>query len=225
VPTYREQNLGGWLDRLRAHAGDAEILLIDDSPPDIRTALREAAAARAATVLDGPANGKGGAIRDGFRAARGEVIVMIDADSDEAALNHIPELVAKAQNGSDVVIAERQGRHAQLKRFILSSGFRWVQRIFIFHSLRFRDTQCGLKAFRRDAALQLAARQSVFGGLFDVEYLYIAICRRMRIAQLPIDPWPESRPSHLNLWQFLRTAPFDLLRVKMNGWRGRYSQP
>lgn len=224
VPTYNEPELGPWLDRLRDNVDDAEILLVDDSRPDVREALRQTAAARGASVVDGPANGKGAAIRDGIRAAHGEIVVMIDADSDEATLRRIPEFIAKIREGNDVVIAERQGRHEQLRRVILSTTFRLVQRLLIFHSMRFRDTQCGFKAFRREAALRLAEKQTVFAGLFDVEYLYIAVCNKMRIAQIPLEMWPESRPSHLNLLRFLRTGPLDLLRVKANGLRGRYSR-
>lgn len=223
VPTCNEPDLSAWLDALRVHAPDAEVLIVDDSRAETRAALRNAAAARGDVVVDGCANGKGSAIREGIRAARGEVIVMLDADAGRSALERISDLVAEARNGSDIVIAERHGRHAELKRVVLSATFRWIQRLFIFHSVRFRDTQCGFKAFRREAALELASRQTVFGGLFDVEYLYIALRRGMRIAQVPIEQWPESRPSHLNLPRFLRKAPFDLLRMKLNGWRGRYS--
>lgn len=223
VPTCNEPDLGDWLDTLRAHAGDAEVLIVDDSRAATRAELRDTASARGYVVVDGCAGGKGSAIREGFRAARGDVIVMLDADAGASALARIGELVTKARNGSDVVIAERHGRHAELKRVFLSAAFRWIQRLLIFHSARFRDTQCGFKAFRREAALELASRQTVFNGLFDVEYLYIALRRGMRVSQVPIEQWPESRPSHLNLPRFLRSAPFDLLRVKWNGFLGRYS--
>jgi hypothetical protein len=46
----------------------------------------------------------------------------------------------------------------------------------------------------------------------------------MRIAQLPLPMWPESRPSHLRLLHFFRKEPLELLRMKLNGMRGRYSR-
>lgn len=224
VPTYDEPDLGGWLDALRAHAPDAEILLVDDSHAEARETLRRTAAARGGRILEGPGRGKGAAIREAFLAARGDVIVMIDADSDAATLQRIPEFVAKAREGFDVVIAERMGHHDALHRVFLSAAFRWVQRLFIFHSMRFRDTQCGFKVFRREAARQLAEAQTMVNGLFDVEYLYIAVRRGMRIAQLPLPMWPESRPSHFRLVPFFRKEPIELLRMKINGMRGRYSR-
>jgi hypothetical protein len=125
-----------------------------------------------------------------------------------------------------VVIAERRSRwqYRNLGRFILSIGLFLAQRFFIFQSTRFFDTQCGFKAYRRDAARRLATLQSVRGGMYDIEYLYIAVKNGMTVAQVPITPMRELRPSRLRVWRCLVTDPVDLLRVKWNGLRGRYTR-
>jgi hypothetical protein len=60
--------------------------------------------------------------------------------------------------------------------------------------------------------------------MYDIEYLYIAVKNGMTIAQVPIAPMRELRPSRLRVWRCLVTDPVDLLRVKWNGLRGRYTR-
>ena len=196
---------------------DSEILIVDDSEEVPRVAN--------ARVIRGEKRGKGDAVRIGMLAAEGEVVFHLDADIDEEKLALVPDFIRLIDEGHDVAIAERRGRwqYRNLGRFFLSIGLFLGQRFFIFHSTRFFDTQCGFKAFRRDAARTLAELQTVRGGMYDIEYLYIAVKRGMRIAQVPVEPMRELRPSRLRVLRCLATDPVDLVRVKWNGVRGRYS--
>ena len=183
VPTYNEPALEAWVERLsRVLPHESEILIVDDSaePPDVA----------GARVLRGEKRGKGDAVRIGMLAAEGEVVFHLDADVDDEKLALIPDFIRLIDEGHDVAIAERRGRwqYRNFGRFILSIGLFLGQRFFIFHSTRFFDTQCGFKAFRRDAARKLAALQTVRGGMYDIEYLYIAMKNGMRIAQVPVGP-------------------------------------
>jgi len=123
-------------------------------------------------------------------------------------------------------MAERRERlqYRNVARLILSAGLFVAQRVFVFQSARFFDTQCGFKAFRRDAARRLATLQTVDGGMYDIEYLYIAVKNGMRIAQVPVPPMPEVRSSRIRVLRCLVTDPLALLRVKWNGVRGQYSR-
>lgn len=218
VPTYNEPALGEWLERLhQALPMDSEVIVVDDSdaPPVLESAR----------VLRGNRRGKGAAVRIGMLAAGGNVVFHLDADMDDEKLALIPRFVDLIEQGNDVAIAERRGRwqYRNLGRFVLSIGLFAAQRLFVFQSARFFDTQCGFKAFRRDAARTLAALQTVRGGMYDIEYLYIAARRGMRIAQIPVGPIRELRPSRLRVLRCLMTDPVDLVRIKWNGLRGRYS--
>ncbi len=230
VPAYEEPAIGALLDRLEPHLApfDGEVVIVDDSSDDAHRALIEAASApRRITVrvLRGTKRGKGEAVRLGIVAARGEVVFHMDADLGDEQFALIPRFVQLIAEGNDVAIAERRSRwhYRNLGRFVLSIGLFLAQRFFIFQSTRFFDTQCGFKAFRRDAAQRLAAMQSVRGGMFDIEYLYIALKNGMRIAQVPVPPMRELRESRVRVLRCLVVDPFDLLRVKWNGVRGRYS--
>jgi glycosyltransferase involved in cell wall biosynthesis len=216
VPTRNEPNLVPWLETLHASI-DAEIVVVDDSTSPVGELPH-------ARVIRGPDRGKGAAVGVGILAARGEVIVVVDADLDHATMMRLPEFVARIGDGYDVVIGERtRWRYDNLGRFVLSIGLFLAQRLLIFHTARFFDTQCGLKAYRQAAARKLAGLQTVDGGMYDIEYLYIAVLNRLRIDSLPVRPWPETRATRLRILRCLITDPVDLLRSKWNGLRGRYT--
>ena len=219
IPTYNEPALDAWIERLeRLLPPQSEILVVDDS--EVLPVLKNA------RVLPGEKRGKGDAVRIGMLAAEGDVIFHLDADVDDETLARMPELMRLIEEGHDVAIAERRSRwqYRHVGRFVLSIGLFFAQRFFIFQSTRFFDTQCGFKAFRRDAARKLASLQTVRGGMYDIEYLYIAVKNGMRIAQVAVTPMRELRPSRLRVWRCLRTDPFDLLRIKWNGLRGLYTR-
>lgn len=219
VPTFNEPALDAWLARLRrVLPAESEVIVVDDS--DVQPSLA------GVRVLAGGKRGKGDAVRIGMLAAEGDVVFHLDADLDEEKLALIPKLVRLIDEGHDVAIAERRSRwqYRNFGRFVLSIGLFLAQRFFIFQSTRFFDTQCGLKAFRRDAARRLASLQTVRGGMYDIEYLYIAVKNGMRIAQVAVTPMRELRPSRLRVLRCLVTDPADLLRVKWNGVRGRYTR-
>jgi dolichyl-phosphate beta-glucosyltransferase len=175
-------------------------------------------------VVRGPDRGKGAAVGAGILAAQGEVIVVVDADLDEPTMRRIPELVARVRAGCDVVVGQRtRWRYDNLGRFLLSIGLFLTQRLWIFHRARFFDTQCGFKAYGRRAARRLAELQTVDGGMYDIEYLYIAVLNRFRIDSVAVAPWPETRATRLRILRCLYTDPVALLRMKWNGIRGRYS--
>jgi dolichyl-phosphate beta-glucosyltransferase len=216
IPTRNEPNLAQWLETLHASVA-AEIVIVDDSTSPVGDLPH-------ARVIRGPDRGKGAAVGVGILAAEGEAIVVVDADLDQATMMRIPEFVERIRDGYDVVAGERtRWRFDNLGRFVLSIGLFLAQRLLIFHNARFFDTQCGLKAYRRAAARRLAQLQTVDGGMYDIEYLYIAVLNRMRIDSVAVTPWPETRATRLRILRCLRTDPVDLVKTKWNGIRGRYS--
>lgn len=229
VATFNEPDPAPWLDHVAAVVApfDAEIVIVDDS--DAATYQRLLALKPRGVdlrVVAGDKRGKGAAIRRGLLDARGEVVICLDADVDAKNLGLIPDFFRRIDSGNaDGVIAERTSRgeydRGPLRAF-LSIGLLAAQRVVIFQSARFFDTQCGFKAWRRDVARELAARQIVDGGMYDIEYLYQAVLRRLRIDQVPIDPMPEVRTSRINVLRCLMKDPIDLLRVKARGLLGGY---
>ncbi|HVR40848.1 MAG TPA: glycosyltransferase, partial [Thermoanaerobaculia bacterium] len=173
--------------------------------------------------VTGARRGKGRAVHDGIMSANGDAVALIDADL-EVLLPHLTTFVERVRSGFDVVIAERtpHWRNRNLIRLFLSYGLYVGQRLFIFNSFRFQDTQCGFKAFAGPIAKKLAAKQRVDGGMYDIEYLYAAVQNALRIDQVPVGEITETRPSRLRLLKCLRTDPLDLLAIKWRGLLGWY---
>lgn len=162
VPTYNERdNIGTLLERLASAlpANDTEIVFVDDSTDDTPDVIRAAADGYPLpiTVLhrEHATGGLGGAVVEGLRAARGEWIVVMDAD-----LQHPPEVVpalvaAGRRDGADLVVGSRYaggGSRAGLDggyRRLVSGGSTLVTKvIFRTNLLQVSDPMSGLFAIR-----------------------------------------------------------------------------
>jgi glycosyltransferase involved in cell wall biosynthesis len=229
VPTYDEPPLAAFLDRLVAVIAPigGEVLIVDDSGPSIHAQVRaEASVARAVPVrvISGAHRGKGAAVRRAIAESRGDIVFYIDADTDDERMARISEFVQLIESANyDVVIAERGWKGRTPLRAFFSIALHLMQRLLIFRSERFFDTQCGFKAFRREVALRIASLQTLDRGLYDVEYLAIAMTNRFRVARVPVAQGPVGRPTRTPALRLLPLHLLDLLRVKRNLMRGRYS--
>ncbi len=236
LPTLKEEAIDDALDALTRHVlliddHAFEILVVDDSPEEFKDGLRAYIARSEAKLaprvkvrlVDGPKRGKGAAVRVGALASEGSVVFTMDADLP-IALDHIETFLAKLKGGFDVVIGERpfDRNMSQPLRFVASRALFVLQRVLVFQSRAFDDTQCGFKAFRGDLLRGLASRQVVDGGMVDIEYLYAASFQGARIARMAVTPKPDTRPTKINVKRAMLKDPIDLLRVKWSGLTGRY---
>jgi dolichyl-phosphate beta-glucosyltransferase len=229
VPTFNEPPLTAFLDRLAAVIAPlgGEILIVDDSEPPIHDLVRaEAAVPRPVPVrvIAGGHRGKGAAVRRAIAESRDDVVLCIDADSDDQWMRRIPEFVRMIEKeGYDIVIAERRWKGRTPLRAFFAIALYLLQRWVVFRSPRFFDTQCGFKAFRRDVARRLASLQTLDRGLYDLEYLAIAVTHGFRTARVTVEHMPSVRPSRMPAVGLLPAHLCDLLRVKRNLMRGCYS--
>ena len=83
--------------------------------------------------------------------------------------------------------------------------------------LRFRDTQCGFKLYRADAAQQIFSRQKQDGFSFDVEDLVIAQKLGFRAVEVPIR-WANAEGTKISLRQGLQSF-LDLLQIRWDHWK------
>ena len=88
-----------------------------------------------------------------------------------------------------------------------------------------RDTQAGLKGFRRAAAVELARRVRLDRFSFDVELLFIARRMRLRIVDSPVLFVYCKEPSTVHFVRDSLAMARDMLRIRWRGWRGVYEQP
>jgi hypothetical protein len=182
-----------------------EVVVADNASEDGSAELAEAAGAR---VVREPRRGYGSAYLAGFGAARGEYIVMGDADLTYD-FNEIPRFLRELEDGADMVIGDRMknihpGAMPWLHRYIgnpLLSGF-----LNLLFRTGISDAHCGMRAVRRSKLPQLALRTT--GMEFASEMVIRAAKENLDIRQFPIEYHPRGGESKLSSfrdgWRHLR---------------------
>jgi len=165
-----------------------EIIIIDDGSPDntYDAAIKASELDNRVIVLRHSENrGKGQAFITGYKHSRGDVIVLLDADLDIPPQQMI--LLLKALEEADIAITDKWHPQSKIltttKRRIVSRVFNLLTRILV--GLKFRDTQTGCKAFRREALENIIPLLTVKGYAFDVELLLAAKEQGYKVAEVP----------------------------------------
>ncbi len=177
-------------------------------------------------VLDEPTQGKGAAVRTGLLAGRGDYLFIADADLSMP----IPEVVRFLPPhcpAYDVAIGSREVAGAirydePEYRHIMGRVFNLIVRWLAVPG--FQDTQAGFKAFRREAARDILARQTVHGWAFDVELLYIALREGYNIIEVPIS-WHYRPNSRINPLKDSFEMFIEVWKIRQKGKRGVYDEP
>ncbi len=155
VPLYNEEEslpeLLAWIDRVAAaHAFTYEAILVDDGSSDGSWAVVERLAAQYPTLRGirfSRNYGKSAALYCGFAAARGEVVITMDADLQDSP-EEIPTLRRMIlEEGYDLVSGWKKKRHDPIGKRWPSKFFNWTARAAT--GIRLHDFNCGLKAYRR----------------------------------------------------------------------------
>jgi dolichyl-phosphate beta-glucosyltransferase len=235
IPAYNESaRIRPTLDEILLysdeHGWDAEILVVDDgSRDDTPGVIREYAAKHPQIqLIQNPGNrGKGYSVRNGMLHARGEVCLFTDADLS-SPITEAPKLFDAIAGGADLAIgsrwlrAELQTERQPLYRQLFGRIFNLVLRVFL--GLRFKDTQCGFKAFRREAAQRIFPLQKIERWGFDPEILYLARRMSFKVAEVPV-VWAHSEGTRLHPFRDGIRMFVDVLHIRWNAWTGVYSAP
>ncbi|MBN2266352.1 MAG: glycosyltransferase family 2 protein [Candidatus Aminicenantes bacterium] len=229
IPTYNKAaRLLAGLEAVRAYLEGkpyaAEIVVVDDGSTD-----GTAEAARAALAGGGPSRvirreknlGKGASVREGVLAASGEIILFCDDDMS-TPIEELDKALAALEAGADVVVGSRALPDSEIRvrqrrpREWLGKAFNLLVRLFLLEG--YRDTQCGFKAFRREAARDIFPRLRTPGFGFDVEVL--VLCRELgyRVAEIPV-VWCDARPSRVRIFKGSWGMLKDLWRIKRRARR------
>jgi glycosyltransferase involved in cell wall biosynthesis len=190
---------------LAASGISGEVIVVDNASVD-RSA--EIASAAGAEVVLEARRGYGNAYLAGFAAARGEYIVMADADLTYD-FAEIPNFVAKLDAGAQLVMGNRMdaiqpGAMPWLHRYIGNPLLTGVLNLFFRTGVR--DAHCGMRALRRDVLDQLDLRTT--GMEFASEMVIRAAKEHLAIAEIDIEYRPRGGESKLSSfrdgWRHLR---------------------
>jgi glycosyltransferase involved in cell wall biosynthesis len=228
IPAYNERerltlSLPAIDAYLRTTGLDAEILVVDDGSTDSTAEVAERLVfGREHRVMSLPVNqGKGAAVRRGVLAARGEWVLISDADLS-TPIDEYDRLAAIARTENlDVVIGSRAlpGSRVEVSqhivRQVLGEVFNAILRRVT--GLPYRDTQCGFKLLRRSRVEAVFAEMVIDGFAFDVELLYLCARRGLRVREVPVT-WRNSPRSTVSIIGSPPKMLFDLIRLC---WRFR----
>jgi dolichyl-phosphate beta-glucosyltransferase len=226
IPAYNEalriepslQRVWNYL-RVCHGEGRFEIIVVDDGSKDGTATTVEEFRAKAAEVrlIRFPHNrGKGAAVRAGMLAAIGDAILFSDADFS-TPIEEVEGALKLLQEGGDVVIGSRAlaGSQVLVRQTLLreSLGRLFNRLIRAFLRIPFRDTQCGFKLFRREAARAVFQRARTDGFAFDVETLLLALQLGYVVREMPVR-WINDPESRVNLLRHPAQMLGDLWRIR-----------
>jgi dolichyl-phosphate beta-glucosyltransferase len=181
--------------------------------------------------------GKGGAVRAGVLAARGQIVIVTDADLSYALedLDRAARALSKGDGGPggglDMVAGDRcltgsrthtLGTAAShvLWRGRISAVFNFCVRVL--YRLPIADTQCGLKGFTRRAAMAIMPRLRTRRFLADIEMFLIARELGLCAGSIPVHVTYLTADSTVSVARHLPSAVADALRIKLAQTLGRY---
>lgn len=231
IPAYKEEKrITETLSAISSYCAglsrESEIIVVDDGSPDgTADTVRQAAIhdPRIRLVSYGGNRGKGYAVKSGVLEARGEIVLFTDADNATPIeefdkllpflRDHEVVIGSRYAPGSNVVV-KQPGFRIRISRM----GNALIQLLLLDG---ITDTQCGFKAFRREAAERIFSRMKTERFGFDMELLCIARLLGYSIAEVPVN-WFDSADSRVRPVRDTMHTLYELFYIKLNILGGRY---
>lgn len=211
---------------------DAELIVVDDGSSD-----RTAEAAQrifsgfpripTSVIRYAENRGKGYAVRTGLLAASSDIAIFSDADLS-TPIEEIRKLVDPIRKGEyDLTFGSRA-----LDRSLIGARQSWRReqggRVFnllvrLMTGLPFSDTQCGFKAFNLLKFRPLLEKMRIERFGFDVEFLFVAWIRGLRIDEIPVR-WNHDERTKVNVRRDSRRMFNEVRQIRRNASRGCYGE-
>jgi dolichyl-phosphate beta-glucosyltransferase len=222
IPAYNESaRIAGSLEKILAHATrrawSVEILVVNDGSTDNTADIVRSYAERnpQLRLVENPGNrGKGYSVRNGMLQGQGDILLFSDADLS-SPIEEADKLFEVLAEGADVAIGSRQPLHRQLFGRVFNLLLRMVL------GLRFKDTQCGFKAFTRRSAEAIFPLQQIERWGFDPELLYIATRFGLKTVEVPVE-WAHRTGTRINPLRDGSRMFMEMLRIRWYALTGRY---
>jgi dolichyl-phosphate beta-glucosyltransferase len=227
IPCYNEeQRLPRTIEQIERYLdgkhASYELILVDDGSTDGTRLVMDTAAERNGSVhVEAlPRNrGKGRALAVGAAAARGDEILVTDADLS-TPIEELDKLQTAIDDGAGVAIGSRALRASRVEvsqpiyRVLMGKGFNLIVQAVLLPGIW--DTQCGFKLFRADVARDAFAHLSTDGFGYDPEVLYHARKKGVRIAEIPV-VWRNSAPTKVSPVRSSLDMLKHVLKVRFRG--------
>jgi len=231
IPAYNEgARLEATLQKVLAYISannwDAELIVVNDGSRDNTAEIVRRYAEKNSNLrlLENPGNrGKGYSVRSGMMHAAGEFRLFSDADLS-SPIEEAPKLFAALAN-ADVAVGSRwvrpdlQTEKQPLHRQLFGRIFNLLLRITL--GLKWKDTQCGFKAFTWQAAETIFPLQRIERWGFDPELLYLANRFHLKVVEVPV-VWAHREGTQINPIVDGVKMFTEMVRIRWNALRGEY---
>lgn len=243
IPVYNEsERIGNTLEQLAAYLTDAEfhseVIIVDDGSSDDTATLVASHANRFENLqlLQLNHGGKARAVLAGLGNATGDIVGFMDADLATPLWN-LTFVLTHIGASADLVIGSREEPDSIRigepgYRHLMGRVFNFIVRLLLLPELH--DSQCGFKFMTDTARDQILPSIQLYANdeeltmprvtAFDVELLFIARQRGLKIDVIPVE-WSYGTHSKVNPLRDTFHNVWDVLRVWINGKRGRYATP
>jgi glycosyltransferase involved in cell wall biosynthesis len=233
-PAYNEserikRSLDQVLNFIAAQRWDAEVIVVNDGSRDDTAEIVRRYAAQHAIVrlVENPGNrGKGYSVRNGVLHATGDYVLFSDSDLS-SPIHEATKLFDALLGGADVAIGSRwlnpalmTERQSIFRQFV-GRVFNLLNRTIL--GLKFKDTQCGMKAFTRRAAEDIFPRQRIERWGFDPEILFIARKLGYRTVEIGVQ-WAHDDRSKINPIVDGMKMFSEMLQIRWNSLTGKYAE-
>ena len=233
IPAYNEAlRIGSTLEKVRQYLVTrnfpCELILVDDGSRDETPQLLADFCERhpwARVLRNEPNRGKGYTVRRGVLDARGQFVLFTDADLSATIEETNKLLAALESTGADAAVGSRAldrrliGVHQPWRREFAGRVFNLLVRLFT--GLAIRDTQCGLKLFRRETTRRAFELQHVTGFGFDPELLFLIARFGGKLVEVPVR-WNDSPATKVRFLQDSTRMFFDLVALRWRALTGQY---
>jgi len=229
IPAYNEERrIGKTLRKvikyLNKKRHDYEIIVVDDGSRDDTAKVVGFFRNKRLMLLQNRKNcGKGFSIKRGMLAARKKYLLFSDADLS-TPIEELEKFV-KLKDKYDILIGSRALKRSEIRikqpfyRVMMGKVFNLMVNLTVVRGIK--DTQCGFKLFKKDAAKRIFRKQAFRGFGFDVEILFIAKKYGYSIKEIPI-VWTNSPDTKVSAIKDSIRMFADLLRIRVNDLRGKY---
>lgn len=230
IPAYNEQKLIGktittFSNFLKKRKYSWEIIVVDDGSVDgTSKTVSSFKNPNINLVTLGKNVGKGGALKVGFLAARGNFQIFSDADLS-VPIETIEPFIEKLEAGYDVIIASRRVKGSKIKvhqpwlRENMGRVFTFLTQILT--GTLVADFTCGFKGFTRRAAREIFTRSQISRWAYDAEIVYLAENLGYKILQYPVT-WTNRKETRVRLNKVIVESLIDLAKIRIFDIQGRY---
>ena len=230
VPAYNEEklivsSLKNILTYMIKNKYNFEVIVVDDGSKDkTKEKVRSIKDKHVKLLSYKPNKGKGHAVKIGMLAAKGDLLLFLDADLS-TPIEEIEKFIPLTKN-YDVVIASRALKESQIKvhqpfyRELIGKVFNKMVQLLAVGGIK--DTQCGFKMFTRKAANMIFKRQRIYGWAFDVELLFIAKKYRLKVKEMPVT-WINEGDSRVSPIKSSIQMFIQIFKINLNNIRGYYN--